>query len=41
MSIDGLTQYDGFNAAAQRAIERDNALSLLPRLHKRVEPGEA
>ena len=40
MSIDGLTQYDGFDAAARRAIERDNALSLLPTLRQRVEAAE-
>ena len=37
MSIDGLTQYDGFDATARRAIECDNALSLLPTLRERIE----
>jgi predicted TIM-barrel fold metal-dependent hydrolase len=37
MSIDGLAHYDGFDPAARRAIERDNALALLPRLRQRVE----
>jgi hypothetical protein len=35
--IDGLTQYDGFDASARRAIECDNALSLLPTLRERIE----
>jgi hypothetical protein len=29
-------EYDGFDAAARCAIERDNALALLPRLRRRV-----
>jgi predicted TIM-barrel fold metal-dependent hydrolase len=37
MSIDGLTVYDGFDASARRAIERDNALALLPGLRQRIE----
>lgn len=36
MSIDGIAEYGGFDASARRAIERDNALSLLPALRKRV-----
>ncbi len=40
MSIDGLAQYDGFDDAARRAIERDNALALLPRLRRPVVPEE-
>ena len=36
MSIDGLAHYDGFDPAARRAIERDNALALLPRLRQRA-----
>jgi 6-methylsalicylate decarboxylase len=36
MTVDGLAQYDGFDAAARRAIERDNALRLLPGLARRV-----
>lgn len=34
--VDGLTAYDGFDATARRAIERDNALALLPRLRDRL-----
>jgi predicted TIM-barrel fold metal-dependent hydrolase len=37
MSIEGLTQYDGFDATARRAIECDNALSLLPTVRERIE----
>lgn len=37
MSIDGLTQYDGFDATARRAIECDNALLVLPTLRERIE----
>ncbi|HVO27620.1 MAG TPA: amidohydrolase family protein [Candidatus Margulisiibacteriota bacterium] len=36
LTIDGLTKYDGFDAAARGAIERDNALALLPRLRDRI-----
>jgi 6-methylsalicylate decarboxylase len=36
LTIDGLTSYDGFDQAARGAIERENALALLPRLHDRV-----
>jgi predicted TIM-barrel fold metal-dependent hydrolase len=36
LTIDGLSKYDGFDAAARRAIERDNALALLPRLREHV-----
>lgn len=35
-SIEGLARYDGFDDAARRAIERDNALALLPRLAARL-----
>jgi predicted TIM-barrel fold metal-dependent hydrolase len=35
-TIDGLAQYDGFDSAARAAIERDNALALLPRLRERI-----
>jgi predicted TIM-barrel fold metal-dependent hydrolase len=31
-SIRGLNDYDGFTAQTRRAIERDNALRLFPRL---------
>ena len=33
----GAAQYDGFDATARRAIECDNALSLLPTLRERSE----
>jgi hypothetical protein len=36
LTIDGLTRFDGFDAAARHAIERDNALALLPRLRERT-----
>jgi len=36
MSVDGLTRYDGFDAAARGAIERGNAVALLPRLRERI-----
>jgi predicted TIM-barrel fold metal-dependent hydrolase len=36
LTIDGLAHYDGFDEAARRAIERDNAFSLLGRLRDRV-----
>jgi hypothetical protein len=36
LTVDGLTTHDGFDAAARRTIERDNALALLPRLRGRV-----
>ncbi len=36
MSTEGLEQYDGFDAAARRAIEHENALRLLPELRKRI-----
>jgi predicted TIM-barrel fold metal-dependent hydrolase len=36
LSVAGLAEYDAFDEAARRAIERDNALSLLPRLRDRV-----
>ena len=36
MTISGLASYDGFDAPARTAIERENALALLPRLHERV-----
>lgn len=39
--IDGLARYDGFDTAALRAIERDNALGLLPRLRARIDREEA
>jgi predicted TIM-barrel fold metal-dependent hydrolase len=39
LSIDGLARYDGFDAAARAAIERDNALALLPRVAERVARG--
>ncbi len=36
MSIEGLEQYGGFDAAARRAIEHANALGLLPELRRRI-----
>jgi predicted TIM-barrel fold metal-dependent hydrolase len=36
-SIQGLASFDGFDAAQLRAIERENALSLLPALRARLE----
>jgi len=36
LTVDGLTTYDGFDEAARAAIERANALALLPRLRDRV-----
>src|SRR5262249_56464626 len=36
LTIGGLTRYDGFDDAARGAIERDNVLALLGRLHDRV-----
>ncbi|HXJ33830.1 MAG TPA: amidohydrolase family protein [Candidatus Eisenbacteria bacterium] len=36
LSVTGLARYDAFDEAARRAIERDNALSLLPTLRDRV-----
>jgi predicted TIM-barrel fold metal-dependent hydrolase len=35
-NVRGLDAYDGFDAAARRAIERDNALALLPQLAERL-----
>jgi len=37
-SIDGLGEYDGFDAPARHAIERENALRLLPKLARRIAP---
>jgi predicted TIM-barrel fold metal-dependent hydrolase len=39
LTIDGVAQYDGFDAAARRAIERDNGLALLPTLRARLVQG--
>jgi predicted TIM-barrel fold metal-dependent hydrolase len=36
-TVDGLGQYDGFDDAERRGVERDNALALLPRLRARLE----
>jgi len=36
LSVDGLTRYPGFDAAARGAIERSNALALLPGLRDRL-----
>jgi predicted TIM-barrel fold metal-dependent hydrolase len=36
-SIEGLAHYDGFDASARHAIERTNALALLPRLRELAE----
>jgi predicted TIM-barrel fold metal-dependent hydrolase len=36
VSVEGLAQYDGFDAAQRRAIERENALALLPALRRRL-----
>jgi len=36
-SVEGLARYDGFDAPARDAIERGNALALLPRLRERLE----
>jgi hypothetical protein len=36
LTVEGLAGCDGFDAAARAAIERDNALALLPRLRERV-----
>ena len=33
-SVQGLASYDGFDDAARRLIERDNALTLLPSLRR-------
>ena len=35
-SVEGIAGYDGFDAAARAAVERDNALALLPRLRERL-----
>jgi predicted TIM-barrel fold metal-dependent hydrolase len=43
LSIEGLASYAGFDASARAAIERSNALALLPRLRARLagsRPGE-
>jgi len=36
MTVAGLASYDGFDAPARAAVERDNALALLPRLRERL-----
>jgi hypothetical protein len=36
LTVEELAGYDGFDAAARAAIERDNALALLPRLRDRA-----
>ncbi|MDJ0852259.1 MAG: amidohydrolase family protein [Myxococcota bacterium] len=37
LTAEGLEQYDGFDGSARAAIERDNALALLPGLRARIE----
>ncbi len=34
LTVDGIARYDGFDGTARRAIERDNALALLPRMRE-------
>jgi hypothetical protein len=36
LTVEGPAGYGGVEAAARAAIERDNALALLPRLRERV-----
>jgi len=40
-SVEGLAAYDGFDDAARRVIERDNALGLLPGLRARLGGDDA
>lgn len=37
VTAEGLERYDGFDDVERRGVERDNALSLLPRLRARLE----
>ena len=40
-TVAGFEAYDGWDAATRRAIERDNALKLLPRLAQAIDKHKA